>query len=95
MTWIMPSLVLPGLWAGAMGHEGVSVRERNRNQGEMKLCDAVGIRLSARTRRYEPGIGVGRGWVSPGGCWSCQVNCVTDLFSCVLAPDLPREWRIG
>jgi len=27
--------------------------------------------------------------------WSCQVNCVTDLFSCVLAPDLPREWRIG
>lgn len=24
---------------------------------------------------------------------SCQVICVTDLFSCVLAPDLPREWR--
>jgi putative transposase len=26
---------------------------------------------------------------------SCQVNCVTDLFSGMLAPDLPREWRIG
>ncbi len=68
MTWIMPSLVLPGgVWAGAMGNEGVSVRERNRNQGEMKLFDAVGIRLSARTRRAWPELGEGLGLVIPGG----------------------------
>ena len=26
---------------------------------------------------------------------ACQVNCVTDLFSGMLALDLPREWRTG
>jgi hypothetical protein len=51
MTWIMPRRVLPGgVWAGVMGNDGVSVREPDRNQGEMKLCDAGGIRLSANTR---------------------------------------------
>jgi len=58
MTWIRPSLVLPGgVWAGAKGNEGVSVQERNRNQGEMKLFDAVGMRLSATTSLIWVGLG--------------------------------------
>jgi hypothetical protein len=58
MIWIMTSLVLPGgVWAWAEGNEGMSVWERNRNQGEMKLFDAVGMRLSATTSLIWVGLG--------------------------------------
>jgi len=50
MDHAQPGAPCGGVRAGAMGNDGASVRERHRNQGEMKLCDAGEIRLSAKTR---------------------------------------------